>query len=526
MKKTYLDYFKEIAEIPHGSGNTAQIRDYCVDFAKSHSLEFYTDELNNVVIRKPATKGYEQHEAVVLQGHLDMVCEKDPDVEFDFTKDALRLRTEGDFLMATGTTLGGDDGIAIAMMLSILSSDSIEHPQIECVFTTDEETGMYGAEALDPSQVHGRRLINIDSEDEGIFTVGCAGGTTCEVTLNINEQNPDENDWCCIDIGTNGDLSEYDLSAEGLSTCALESGEIFAQITVSGLIGGHSGVEINKGRQNSNVVLFGLLSEMVAQGIEFKICYICGGSKDNVITNKTVCIVIISSEEICVLSDMISEYVKKVRIDTDPDLAIDLCVISHEFQADMADSVKPVNLADLSVRTSKILPYNCSKKLISMLSAYPNGIQKMSNDIKDLPQTSLNFAVALLEDGHLTLRFSVRSSVTDEKELLVKDLEKISLKHGAKFSRYGDYPAWEYRKDSPLRDTMVAVFKDMYGKPPKVEVIHAGLECGLLSEKLPGLDAVSIGPDLFDIHSPKERLSLSSAERVYEFILRVLKSLN
>lgn len=498
MSKTYLDYFKEIAEIPHGSGNTAQIRDYCVEFAKSYGLDFYTDELNNVVIKKPATKGFEAHETVVLQGHLDMVCEKDPDVEFDFTRDALRLRTEGDFLMATGTTLGGDDGIAVAMMLSILASDSIEHPPIECVFTTDEETGMYGAEALDPNQLCGRKLINIDSEDEGVFTVGCAGGTTCEVTLDI-----DEHDLYCADAGLS-DAESMDI---------LDSNEAFVEIKVSGLIGGHSGVEINKGRQNSNIVLFGLLSNMAERGLQFKLCDICGGSKDNVITNKTVCTIVIDKEMISVLSNLVSEYIEKTRVDTDPNLQINLCEVSHGSSEGTGR------------KSLKILSPDCTKTLVSMLSAYPNGIRKMSDDIENLPQTSLNFAVGSLADGKLTLRFSVRSSVTLEKEELVKKLEDISSKYGAKFSRYGDYPAWEYRKDSPLRDTMVSVFEKMYGKSPRIEVIHAGLECGLFSEKLPGLDAVSIGPDLFDIHSPNERLSLSSAERVYEFILKVLKEL-
>ena len=248
MSKAYLDYFKEIAEIPHGSGNTAQIRDYCVAFAKAHDLDYYTDELNNVVIRKPATQGFEAHDTVVLQGHLDMVCEKDPDIEFDFTKDAIKLRTEGDFLMATGTTLGGDDGIAVAMMLSILASDSVEHPPIECVFTTDEETGMFGAAALDPTQVKGRKLINIDSEDEGIFTVGCAGGASCEVILTAGEDNVCE-------------LENADKACD--AECFDNNSNLLVEITVSGLIGGHSGIEINKGRQNSNVVLFGLLSKMI-----------------------------------------------------------------------------------------------------------------------------------------------------------------------------------------------------------------------------------------------------------------------
>ncbi len=492
MSKTYLDYFKEIAEIPHGSGNTAQIRDYCVAFAKAHNLDYYTDELNNVVIRKPATQGFEAHDTVVLQGHLDMVCEKDPDIEFDFTKDALKLRTEGDFLMATGTTLGGDDGIAVAMMLSILASDSVEHPPIECVFTTDEETGMYGAAALDANEVKGRRLINIDSEAEGIFTVGCAGGASCEVILTASEA-----DVC--ELNYDGAVSE--------------TGTVFAEINVSGLIGGHSGVEINKGRQNSNVILFGFLAKMLEKGLEFNLCKISGGTKDNVITNKTTCVIAASENSVSYLNELVNEYVGEVRVDTDPGLGIEISTLSLNEKRNV-DSLK------LHCLTTEF-----TKTVVEMLCEYPHGIQKMSDDIDDLPQTSLNFAVVSLENGLLTLRFSVRSAVTLEKEALVNKLEDISGKYGAAFSSDGNYPAWEYRKDSPLRDTMLSVFEDMYGKSPKIEVIHAGLECGLLSEKLAGLDAVSIGPDLFDIHSPKERLSLSSAQRVYDFVLRVLKKL-
>ncbi len=508
MSKTYLDYFKEIAEIPHGSGNTAQIRGYCVAFAKAHNLDYYTDELNNVVIRKSASQGFESHDIVVLQGHLDMVCEKDPDIEFDFTKDALNLRTEGDFLMATGTTLGGDDGIAVAMMLSILASDSVEHPPLECVFTTDEETGMYGAAALDPAQVKGRKLINIDSEDEGVFTVGCAGGASCEVILTAGKD-----DVCELKA-----MSDTD-----------DINENYVEITVSGLIGGHSGVEINKGRQNSNVVLFRLLSKMIEKGLEFSLCEMDGGSKDNVITNKTTCIISFgkdsfkndsceTAELISALNNLAQEYVNEVRVDTDPGLVIGVKHVCSK--KDLSDS--SIKSADES---KFALTFDFTKTVVSMLCEYPHGIQKMSEDIENLPQTSLNFAVVSLEEGTLILRFSVRSSVTQEKIDLVNRLEEISKKYGASFSSNGDYPAWEFRKDSPLRDTMVSVFEEMYGKSPKVEVIHAGLECGLFCEKLEGLDAVSIGPDLFDIHSPKERLSLSSAQRVYEFVLRVLKEL-
>lgn len=475
MSKTYLEYFEEICGIPHGSGNTSQIRDYVVEFAKSFGLDYYTDEWNNVVIRKPATEGYEDHDIVVLQGHLDMVCEKEPGVEFDFLTDGLKLRTEGDFLMATGTTLGGDDGIAVAMMLSILSSSTISHPALECVFTTDEETGMFGAAGLDASQVKGRKLINIDSEDEGIFTVGCAGGARVEIK---RECKTEEDNEC-------GALS----------------------IVVSGLIGGHSGVEINKGRQNANVILVDFLKDLETNGIVYSLKSINGGSKDNVITNKTECVILtkyLGHNYLQVVKVLADEFVRQVRVDTDPGLTIE---VDEEFCTGTGLTVEE------------------TRTVVDMLSKYPNGVQKMSQDIEGLPQTSLNFAVVKLSDNLLTLRFSVRSSVNQEKVDLINSLSDISSLFGASCMSDGHYPAWEFRKDSSLRDTMVSVFESMYGKLPKIEVIHAGLECGLFSEKFEGLDAVSIGPDLLDIHSPKERMSLSSAQRVYEFVIETLRRL-
>lgn len=456
--------FEDICAIPHGSGNTKAISDYCVNFAKSRGLLVFRDKLNNVIIKKPASAGYENHGAVVLQGHLDMVCEKDADIDFDFLREGLRLKTDGEFVFADGTTLGGDDGIAVAMALAVLDDDSLRHPPLEAVFTTDEETGMYGAAGLDTTQLAAEKFINIDSENEGTFTVGCAGG-------------------CRVDIRLPLTISNVDVPAYS--------------VKISGLIGGHSGTEINKGRLNANKILGDFLAGI---GGEVFISSISGGSKDNAIPVNAGCV-------ICTNKDVISaaeKFVSANRLPSDKDLKI---------------TVNRIN--DCACAFSAL----SSKQIIDMLRELPNGVQAMSADIKGLVETSLNIGVMKTENDAFSVTLSVRSSKSRQKDQLVKRLERTAKKFGADFSVRGDYPAWEYRRNSPLRDKMVNVFKEMYGKEPKIEIIHAGLECGLFSEKIKNIDAVSIGPDLYDIHTPRERLSVSSAKRTYNYICRVLEAL-
>lgn len=455
-----FSFFEDICSIPHGSGDTKRISDYCVDFAKERGLEYYQDELNNVIIKKGATKGYENHPAVILQGHLDMVCEKTPDCDIDFTKDPLRLKTDGEYIFAEGTTLGGDDGIAVAMALSVLDSD-LPHPPIEAVFTTDEETGMYGAEGLDTSLLNSRLLINIDSEDEGVLTVGCAGGARAEIELPFKRE-----------------------TAEG----------DFYKITVSGLLGGHSGVEINKGRLNSNKVL----SEFLHYVNDFRLCDIGGGLKDNAIPVLSVCT--ISAD--CDLDALAKEFLKTLERKNDN-----------------------VNITVERVGALPAATREFSKKAIDLLCELPNGVQAMSEDIEYLVETSLNLGILRVENGKMLASFSVRSSKNGEKNALLERLESIAAKYGAEYSSHGHYPAWEYRKNSPLRDKMCEVFDRLYGKKPEVVVIHAGLECGLFSDKMEGLDAVSFGPDMQDIHTPRERLSIASTARTYEYLCEILKNL-
>ncbi|MBR4761581.1 MAG: aminoacyl-histidine dipeptidase [Clostridia bacterium] len=455
--------FEDICAIPHGSGNTAAISEYCCAFAKRLGLWCHRDGLNNVIIKKPASVGFEDREPVVLQGHLDMVCEKEQGIDFDFLKSGLRLKTDGDYVCAAGTTLGGDDGIAVAMALAIAEDNSLKSPPLELVFTTDEETGMYGAAGLDASLVTAKRFINIDSENEGVFTVGCAGGCRVEIKLPLKAEK-----------------------AEGTAY----------NVSVSGLTGGHSGTEINKGRLNANSVLAQFLKTL---GGDIRVLGVSGGSKDNAIPTNAGCVVFCGGD----INAAAKKFALENAVPADSGLKVD---------------ISPAN-ADAAFSADG------TKKVIDILNALPCGVQKMSEDIKGLVETSLNIGVVDSDECGISVTLSVRSSKSAGKAALINRLKEIADSFGAHFETRGDYPAWEYRKDSPLRDKMTAVFKSIYKKEPVIEVIHAGLECGLFAEKIEGIDAVSIGPDLFDIHTPRERLSISSVCRTYNYICRVLEEL-
>lgn len=458
-----LYYFEQLCGIPHGSGDTKAISDWCVEFAKNHGLDAYQDDLNNVIIYKGASAGKENAPTVILQGHLDMVCEKDADIEFDFTKDSLRLVVEGDLIKAKGTTLGGDDGIAVAMALAVLEDDTLVHPPLEVLFTVDEETGMYGAAALDGSRLKGRTLINIDSEEEGVLTVGCAGGMRADISLEM-------------------------IPTALTAPCY--------RVVIDGLAGGHSGVEIRKGRHNANK----LMGELLARLEDCQLIDVSGGQKDNVICPRCEARVSTRAD----VSAIAADFVQQKKIAADPNLFV---TVTEEMG-------EVVGYDSISTAAA-----------VTMLCDLPCGVQKMSEDIEGLVQTSLNLGVMKMENDVLQVSFSLRSSVAAEKEALLQKLIAIANVHGARVETRGDYPAWEYRKESPLRETMVEIYKRLYGKAPRVEIIHAGLECGLLGEKLPDIDAVSIGPQMWDIHSPRERLSIASVERTYTYLCEILKEL-
>ena len=459
-------FFEEFSAIPHGSGNTALIADYLVDFAKKRNLDCTRDSADNVIIRKKATEGYENRPAVIFQGHLDMVAEKKPGAAIDMEKDGLTLYRDGDFLRAENTTLGGDDGVALAYALAVLDSDDIPHPDFEAVFTSDEEIGLLGAVAIDPNEIKGKLLINIDSDEEGVFTVGCAGGMRSDVTLPVKREARA--------------ADSYKLKAAGFK-------------------GGHSGVEIDKGRVNANKALVEILTRLDGIAIQD----IRGGNADNAIPRECECVFSCPTDHTALIAKL-GEEIKAKYGDIEPDITV---------------SVEKIECSKAA------LSLNDSACLVSLLDKLPSGIIAMSTDVEGLVETSLNMGILRLEDDKAEISFSVRSAKGAKKQALSKELEKIATDHGAGYSTRGEYPAWEYKQDSHLRDVMKSVYEDMYGKSPAIVIIHAGLECGIFSEKIEGLDCVSIGPNNYDIHTTEERLSLSSLERVWEFLLRVIKEI-
>lgn len=466
-KKVFY-YFEEISKIPHGSGNTKKISDWIVDFAKKYHLKYIQDSLNNVIIIKEASEGYENEEAVIIQGHMDMVCEKAAGYEKNMEEEGIDLILEDDFISAEKTTLGGDDGIAVAMMLAILESDEIQHPKIEAIFTVDEEVGMLGAAEIDLSMITGKRLINIDSEDEGIFTVSCAGGNLTKSEIPVQRK---------------------DFNGEVL------------KIIVSGLKGGHSGVEINKGRANSNI-LMGRILYKISKGCELRLISINGGEKDNVIAQKTEALICVSSEEV----------VKKAVCDMQKSFKNEYCTVDPDIEIGIQkeEYLKPFDLES-------------TKKIIGILNLMPNGVIEMSNDIQGLVQTSLNLGIVKTADNKVLTGSCVRSSKESQKQMLSEKIEILSKGFGGKVEVIGDYAGWEYKTKSDLRRLMTDVFSEQYGYEPKIEAIHAGLECGVLAAKIKDLDCISIGPNILDIHTPREKMSVSSVQRVWKMLIEALR---
>lgn len=467
-------YFDKICSIPHGSGNTKAISDYCAGFAREHGLRYIQDEADNIIIFKEGTAGYETSSPVIIQGHLDMVCEKDKDCDIDMATEGIRPVVDGDMVKALGTTLGGDDGIAVAYALAILASDSIAHPPLEIVLTTGEEIGLLGAASLDTSELKGRTMLNIDSEMEGSFLISCAGGIRVD---------------CITPVKTMVDMAvRYDVS-------------------ISGLSGGHSGTEIGKWGANSNLLAGRLLYALDNQ-TEFWITDIRGGLKDNAIPIETNLILYVTQRD----CEALEETIRAVEAE-----------LQHEYA--VTDPGLNISFKRGPEEISRMLDTRSTGMITFLLMNYPNGVQRMSSSIPGLVETSLNLGVLYLTENELHCGFSIRSSVGSAKEALVDKLVFLTEFTGGTCSFSGDYPAWEYKQDSPLRDLVASVYKDMYQKECQMEAIHAGVECGIFSNKLPGLDCVSYGPDLFDIHTTRERMSISSVKRVWEFTLELLKRL-
>ena len=465
--KRVFGFFEELCAIPHGSGNTRAISDWLAAFATARNLEVHQDPLGNVIIVKAATPGYESAQPVILQGHMDMVCEKAPGCAKDMAREGLDLAVEGDTVYARDTTLGGDDGIAVAMALAILDDPSLHHPRVEAVFTVDEETGLLGAAGIDASPLTGRRMLNLDSEVEGVFTVSCAGGNMTRCTLPLSRAPFD---------GT------------------------VLTVTVGGLQGGHSGVEIDKGRANANVLMARLLSELKTH---FRLLSLEGGVRDTAIAPVSNASVVTDNpkmlcEEVCALAAQYAgEYAS-----TEPNMAVE---------------AKCLNVQTVSALTAADTRLVCAALL-----ALPDSVLEMSADMPGLVQTSSNFGLLKLDESELCFSNTIRSSVTAQKWWIVNKISAIAALAGGSTVTDGSYPGWAFNPNSEVKETILAAYEKLFGKKAGVEAIHAGLECGLFADSIPGLDCVAIGPDMHDVHTPRERLSISSTRRTYELLRLVL----
>lgn len=470
-------FFEDICRIPRGSGNEAGISEYIVKFAEERGLYAVRDKENNVLVRMPATERFKNATVLVLQGHVDMVCEKNNDVEHDFLTDPIVPYVDGKYLRAKGTTLGGDDGIAVAAMMTLMDGELPEHPEFEFLFTTNEEVGLTGASAFDYSKLKGRTMINMDSEEDGHVIVGCAGGIRS-------------------DISCSTDMEE------------IPSGYTPYKITVKGLMGGHSGENINSGRSNANKLMGRILSE-VAKNTDVRIISLDGGSKDNAIPRE--CAVTIALEDHSKGLAVAVRISEEIRSELYPD--------DSKFEFTFSECEKLCCASSLFSRT-----------LISMINIVPNGVITMSKDIEGLVEFSRNLGVIKFEDGNLNMIFSSRSANESQIDASVSQLNDLCLlggmacKDNAAFSvkHYSRYPGWRFSQNSPLRDCYMRVYERLFGRKPEANIIHAGLECGIISSHVEDMDMISIGPDMKDIHSPDEALDLGSCERFFALLKEII----
>ncbi len=474
-RKNYIvfKYFQEFSAIPHGSGNTRAIRNYIIDVANKHNLEYTMDSAGNVMVFREAAAGYESVAPLMLQGHVDMVCEKESGSAHDFNTDPLSLYIEDGFLKAKDTTLGGDDGIGVSYMLALLTDENYRGPRIECIFTVDEETGMDGAHGLDLSKCKAHRLINLDTEQEGTFVTGCAGGSRIKAVLPIKTRI----------------MKGYQ-----------------ADITISGLKGGHSGDEIDKGRGNAIQLMSRFLFYLLRAKATFGILSIEGGDKDNAIPREASASIVITSSptRLCDLADNFRKNLSEEFAATDPDITITIYEAPSETE-------------------HFAITEECQNSIYLMLYAVPNGVIEMSHSIPGIPETSTNLGIVRSTGSNIECSYLLRSAFASRKRELIQRMTLILKNAGAMVTYGHSYPAWEYKPESPLRKEMSQVWEKMFGKAPRVTAIHGGLECGIISSKNESLDIVSIGPDILDIHTPKERLDIESASRVYDFLVEYLK---
>lgn len=470
-----FEYFETISSIPRESGNEKAISDYMVKFANELGLEVHQDEAYNIYIKKPATEGYENAPTVILQGHMDMVCEKNKNTQHDFNTEGLKLYIDGDWIGAEGTTLGADNGVAIAYQMAILADNTLKHPAIECLMTTDEERGMTGVSNLHPEYLQGKILLNLDTEVEGEFLVSCAGGAKAYLTM---------------------PYEPIEISEDA----------VLYKVTLNGLKGGHSGAEIHYERGNAHILMGRVLNALRGQ-LEFDLVSFEGGTKDNVITRECEVILALSRDHISRLKEVTEEMLtifKTEFVVQDPEIRMTVEETEHQRQG---------------------ICKSATDQLINLLLIIPNGVMGYDQHMKGLVQTSLNLGIVKVEDNKIRFGTAVRSSVASRKEELLNKLKALSTAMNMAFEVKGDYPAWQYDDNSRIRELSISLYEEMYGKTPNVTAIHAGLECGFIAEKCPGLDMISMGPNLKHIHSPQEVASISSMARVYEYLVKLLENL-
>ena len=487
-----LHYFEQICRIPHPSYHCEAISNYLMDFAKAHGLEAYQDQFYNVIIIKEASAGKEELEPIMIQGHMDMVTVKDDGIRIDMQKEGLQLAIDGDYIYAKGTSLGGDDGIAIAYGLALLDDDTLSLPRIELVVTTEEEVGMEGATGIDLSVCRANRMLNLDSEDEGEFVVACAGGMRVHADMEAGEK------------------------------LQLTENELLYCIEVGGLAGGHSGTEIIRHSANACKVIGSVLHGLWAMDCPFMMMDLEGGTKDNAIPIYAKALIAVSKErkdQIKANIDKLQEDFRKQYGATDPDGYVKCSEVEPADRNDMQSCLQNTKKEILLFSKER------TRQIIDFLCEVPNGVQSMCTEMPELPQTSLNLGIMKGEADGIHFDFSLRSSVSAEKKELCDKVCEIIDKYEGTYELGGDYPAWEYKADSALREHLVRVYEKQYGKLPEVLSIHAGLECGILASKKPGLDCVSVGPDILDIHTTRERLSISSVQRVWKFLVEALETL-
>lgn len=473
MEKRVFEIFKELTAIPRGSGNMEKIAEYCVGFAKKNNLKYIRDKAHNVIIFKDAIGKGIGKAPVILQGHLDMVCQKTENSQIDFEKQGPQIVIDGDFIKAKNTTLGADNGIAVALIMAVLESDSISHPPIEAVFTTDEEVGMVGATQLDMSVLKSKRMINLDSEDDDTVTVSCAGGSDFKVFLPLNAET----------------VKGYKVD-----------------IKLFGLLGGHSGVDINKNRENANV-LAGKVLNRLKDISDFRIESINGGDKSNAIPPMCkLSLICENSADLIREAEECLENIKK-----------EISVYEPEFDFSVGES----GFGEYQAFSKEL-----TEKVINLLERSPNGVVAMSEEIEGLVETSLNLGILSTEEKRVFLDFALRSNKSASLRQLEKELTEIANLQNAQIEISGHYPPWEYKPNSDLQNIYLECFKEHYGVAPKVEAIHAGLECGVFDAGIKDLTAIAVGPQMYDVHTVKERLSISSTEKFTQLLVSVLEKLN